>query len=323
MRLGRALASIPIHSLSTPDSSRVRTLYEDEILPLYREVVGEQPYRINQNWLETPEGYIWSPDVQRVWNRPNLPVRELPETSLGAGLWAEVTVPYVDLMLTNPPARAPWLTNRLATGLPPRFFFSQVVWVEGIEFDDQDQPFYRVKERFGYGDTFLADARAFRPLTPDEISPLNPEVEEKSILVDVTRQTMSCFEADREVYYARVSTGVMTDFQGNRVEDWGTPIGTHRIWRKAVSLPLSGGSAAAGWDLPAVGWITLFVGKGVAFHSTFWHHNYGVPTSRGCVNCQPDDAKWVFRWTLPQVGYDPGDITVGMPGGTQIRVIES
>ena len=80
---------------------------------------------------------------------------------------------------------------------------------------------------------------------------------------------------------------------------------------------------ADGWDLPAVGWITLFVGAGVAIHSTHWHNNYGVPTSRGCVNALPEDAKWVFRWTSPQVPYDPGDVTVGMPGGTQIEVVEA
>lgn len=78
-----------------------------------------------------------------------------------------------------------------------------------------------------------------------------------------------------------------------------------------------------GWDLPAVGWISLFVGSGVAVHSTYWHNNYGVPTSRGCVNARPEDAQWVFRWTLPAVPYDPGDVTVGMPGGTLIEVIES
>jgi lipoprotein-anchoring transpeptidase ErfK/SrfK len=78
----------------------------------------------------------------------------------------------------------------------------------------------------------------------------------------------------------------------------------------------------AGWSLPAVGWISLFVGSGVAFHSTYWHNNFGEPTSRGCVNCSPEDAKWIFRWTMPSVPYDPGDVTVGMPGGTQVRVVE-
>lgn len=130
---------------------------------------------------------------------------------------------------------------------------------------------------------------------------------------------MSCFEGGTKVHFARVSTGVMVNSEGKRVEDWGTLLGTHYIWRKAISLPLSGGSSAIGWDLPAVGWISLFEGSGVAFHSTYWHNNYGVPTSRGCVNCRPDDARWVFRWTLPEVTYDPGDVTIPMPGGWWLK----
>jgi len=110
------------------------------------------------------------------------------------------------------------------------------------------------------------------------------------------------------------------DFPQNE-NDW--HLGCHRIWHKSVSLPLSGDSSSVGWDLPAVGWTSLFIGAGVAIHSTYWHNNYGEPSSRGCVNASPDDSKWVFRWTIPEVAYDPGDVTVSMPGGTLIEVIES
>ena len=113
---------------------------------------------------------------------------------------------------------------------------------------------------------------------------------------------------------------VLYDAWGNRVDAWETPVGESPIWRKAVSLPLSGGSAAAGWSLPAVGWVSLFVGTGVAIHSTYWHNNYGEPSSRGCVNASPEDAKWIFRWSQPGVPYDPGDVTVEMPGGTKVSV---
>ena len=323
-RLGRVVASkIDLKARPDVNSQTVGVLYEDAVVPWLRETTGPQPMRHNQRWVETPDGYLWSPQVQPVWNQPNQPLKVLPETSLGTGMWVEVSIPYVDLTLANPPPRAPWLINRLEIGLPPRFFYSQIAWVDQIKVDEENQTWYRINERYGYGDAFWAPAEAFRPLTAEEMTPINPDVEDKRILVDVTYQTMSCFEGNSEVYSARVSTGALYNYQGERVDAWGTPLGKHRIWRKAVSLPLGGGSAAQGWDLPAVGWITLFVGAGVAVHSTYWHNNYGVPTSRGCVNASPDDAKWVFRWTQPQVPYDPGDVTVSMPGGTMIEVIES
>jgi lipoprotein-anchoring transpeptidase ErfK/SrfK len=215
------------------------------------------------------------------------------------------------------------LNYRISTiGLPPRFFYSQIVWVDRVRKDETGQVWYRLNERYGSGDLFWAKAEAFRPLSTEEIGPLSPKEEEKRIEVNIAYQTLSCFEAGREVYFARVSTGALYNASGERVDAWETPIGEHRIWRKTVSLPLSGGSASAGWSLPAVGWISLFVGSGVAFHSTYWHNNFGEPTSRGCVNCSPEDAKWIFRWTMPSVPYDPGDVTVGMPGGTQVRVVE-
>jgi len=322
-RLGRVIAAgIPLHSRPTADSIVTRRLAEDEIIPVLHRVVGHRPFRINQNWVETLEGYVWSPEVQPVRNLPNQPVPALPSTTLGDGMWVEVSVPYVNLQLANPPARAPWLVNRLASGQPARFFYSQIVWIDQIKIVDDGQVLYRLNERFGYGDKFWAVAEAFRPLTAEEMSPIHPEMEDKRIRVDINEQTISCFEGNNEVYFARASTGAFLNNRGERVDGWGTPLGRHRIWRKAVSLPLSGGSAATGWDLPGVGWISLFVGSGVALHSTYWHNNFGVPTSRGCVNLRPVDALWTFRWTLPQVVYDPGDITVGMPGGTLIEVIE-
>jgi lipoprotein-anchoring transpeptidase ErfK/SrfK len=67
----------------------------------------------------------------------------------------------------------------------------------------------------------------------------------------------------------------------------------------------------------------LFIGDGVAIHSTYWHNNFGEPMSRGCVNASPEDSKWIFRWTEPIVPYEPGEVTIVGSGSTRIRVIES
>jgi hypothetical protein len=298
----------------------IGALYEDNLVPWLREWVGAMPGRINQRFVETPSGFVWGGYVQPVWNKPNVPVSSLPTTSLGQGMWAEVTIPYADLILENPPARAPWLQYRSTINLPPRFFYGQVVWVDQIRVDETSQVWYRLNEKYGSGDIFWGQAEAFRPITSKEIAPINLNATNKHIVVRVWNQTLSCMEGNTEVHFARISSGALYDAWGNRVDAWQTPVGDSPIWRKAVSLPLSGGSAAAGWSLPAVGWISLFVGTGVAIHSTFWHNNYGEPSSRGCVNATPEDAKWVFRWSLPSVPYDPGDVTVEWPGGTVVSV---
>jgi len=324
-KLGRiTVGKMDLKARPDENSQTVGALYEDAIVPWLREVVGSHPGRVNQRWIETPDGYIWGGYVQPVYNEPNVPATSLPQQQkLGAGMWVEVTVPYVELILDNPPARAPWLKYQASINLPARFYYSQIIWVDQIRTDENGQVWYRLNEKYGSGDIFWGHAEAFRPLSPEDLAPIHPEVEGKRIEVNIWYQTLSCFEGNREVYFARISSGALFDALGNRVDSWSTPIGESPIWRKGVSLPLSGGSASAGWSLPAVGWISLFVGTGVAIHSTFWHNNYGEPSSRGCVNVSPEDAKWIFRWSSPIVPYDPGDVTVEWPGGTNVLVVES
>jgi hypothetical protein len=319
--LGRVVvAKVDLHSQPDATSTVVGSHYGDAVIEWLRELVGYHPYRFNQRWIETPDGFLWSGNIQPVRNIINQPVQALPETSLGAGMWVRVTVPYVDLIIANPPARAPSLEENPT----PRLYYSQILWADRIETDtNSGKVFYRLTEKYGYGDIFLAEASAFQPLAPEEFSAISPEVEDKRVVVDLTQQTMSCFENGREVHFCRVSTGAKFDVSGNVVDEWATPLGGHPIWRKVISLHMSGGTTGGGYDLPGIGWTTLFVGNGVAIHSTFWHNNFGVPMSHGCVNAQPEDAHWVFRWTAPHVPADPGDMTISMPGGTQVQIIES
>ncbi len=301
------------------ESTIIGPLYEDAVVSWKREVVGSRPTRMNQTWVETPEGYIYVPYLQPVRNEPNAPVEKIPDTSLGPGMWVQVTVPWVPILLANPPAISPWLKGTDS----PRFYYSQILWADEMRTDEAGQVWYRINERYGFGDIFWARAEAFRPLTEDDMAPIRPQVADKRVVVDVTHQTMTCYEGEREVYFARISTGAKFDARGNPVDEWATPLGGHPIWRKVVSLHMVGGTTGGGYDLPGIGWTTLFVGNGVAIHSTFWHNDFGVPRSHGCVNARPEDAKWVFRWVDPVVGYDPGDVTVGMPGGTRVEVIEA
>ncbi|MBU4224578.1 MAG: L,D-transpeptidase [Chloroflexi bacterium] len=52
-----------------------------------------------------------------------------------------------------------------------------------------------------------------------------------------------------------------------------------------------------------------------------YHNDYGTPRSHGCINLTPQDAKWLYRWTLPAVPldqryiYEPGS-------GSNVQVVE-
>jgi hypothetical protein len=313
-------SSLPIRSRPTIDGAVVRYLAEDECIPWYREVIGERPVgRPSKTWVETPEGYVYSPSLQKVQNIPNTPISELPDFGGERGVWVEVTQPFVQLELENPIPQSPWLKNAPSTFW--RLYYSQVIWCDGIRTTEDGQTQYHLVEKYGY-DSFWANATAFKPLSAEDISPINPEASGKRILVNVNQQTLSCFEENNEVFFCQISTGVKVDAFGLPDDTFKTPKGAYNIWRKAVGFHMGGGAREDGWDIIAVPWTLLFVGNGVAIHGAFWHNDFGTPKSHGCVNAKPEDAKWIFRWTSPQVSYYPGDVTITNFDSTIIEVIE-
>lgn len=312
---------INLRSKPTAESEIISSIYEDAVFPWNREIIGEAPAGlISKRWVETSEGYVYAPSVQHVKNIPNSVMEDLPEIAGVKGMWAEVTVPFVDLIQENPPARSPWLREVDH----PRLYFSQVVWVDGIRKESEGRSYYRINELYGNpGDIFWAKAEGFRRITEEEVQPISPEVENKKVVVDINHQSLSCYEDQREVYYCRISSGAKFNAAGEIVDAWSTPPGPHPIFRKLFSIHMSGDVSGAGWDTPGIGWTSFFAQGGVAIHSTFWHNNFGVPVSHGCVNAKPEDSKWIFRWVQPIVAYIPGDLTVGMPGGTIVDVIQA
>jgi lipoprotein-anchoring transpeptidase ErfK/SrfK len=329
-RLGRVciIGKVEIKSEPFEGSNTVGVLYEDAVFPWLRDVVAKEPnYNFyNQRWLEMPDGYIYAVNVQPVRNIPNQPIKTLLNTSMGDGMWAQVTIPYADVTLVTSPSSNSWVKARIDQGLPLRVYYGQVYFIDQIKKDDDESVYYRVNPNYYGGvDMFWVPAEAMHPISLNEIEPINPQVENKRIVVDVARQTLSCFEGESEVYYCRVSTGAKFDMYGNPVEKWSTPLGSYQISRKFISLQMSGGTTGAPYDLPGIGWVSVFATGGVAIHATVWHNDFGTPKSHGCINTLPEDANWIFRWSLPQIKYNPGmvDISVSGEPSTIIQVIES
>jgi lipoprotein-anchoring transpeptidase ErfK/SrfK len=319
-KMGRVcLGKVSIRSKPDPDAPVVKEIFDDAIVVWLREVVGKSPGYGSRRWVETPDGYIYAPRLQPVFNHPNQPVQSLPVTNGEKGMWVETTVPYVDLVVANPPIRTPSFKDKLY----PRMYYSQVTWSDEMRTNTDGKVEYRLNQKYGsYGDMFWAPAEGFKPVTADSIAPISPEVENKRVVVNCTRQTLACYEDGREVYFCRVSTGAKFDYLGNPVDKYSTPLGDHPIYRKLISLHMSGETTG---DWPNVPWTSLITGEGVSVHSTYWHNDYGVPRSHGCVNCAPEDARWVFRWTNPVVSLVPGQIDISdrwPPTGTIVEVKE-
>jgi len=96
------------------------------------------------------------------------------------------------------------------------------------------------------------------------------------------------------------------------------------VWRKMPSIHMSANTASdSGYDTPAVGWPTFINGDGVAIHAVFWHNDFGIRKSHGCINALPEDAMWIFRWTSPNISLDQDEVQMTWPDvGTQVNVTE-
>jgi len=113
------------------------------------------------------------------------------------------------------------------------------------------------------------------------------------------------------VYAARVATGR---------QDFETPEGWFDTFHKRPTYHMFGGADEASvFDLPGVPWDTYITDTGVALHGTYWHTDFGRTHSHGCINMRPEDARWIFRWTLPTV--PAGERLMLTPGaGTRVRI---
>lgn len=63
---------------------------------------------------------------------------------------------------------------------------------------------------------------------------------------------------------------------------------------------MSGGTTGAPYDLPGIGWVSVFATGGVAIHATIWHNDFGTPKSHGCVNTLPEIQSGYFGGVFPK-----------------------
>ena len=325
---------IDIRNRPTNDPNQntsIGKLGADSLVEWNREVVGNVIGGLtNQRYVETPQGYVYGSVVQPTKNLPNTPVTELPN---GQGFWGEVTVPYVDLAHEGIVA-SPWLQDHINFNFPPRLYYGQVVWIDQVR-TNNGFPEYRWNEDAngrgygygGYGEFFWADGAAFKIITEADVTTIAPEVDpnEKTISVNLDYQTLSCFEGGREVFFCRISSGKRYDpVTGEVVDTYATPAGTLMTYWKIVSKNMTAGNEGSGYSTPAVPWCTFIASGGVAIHGAFWHNAFGERRSHGCINVTPEDAKWIFRWSMPFVSLGVGEERRELPDhGTIVNSSET
>lgn len=123
---------------------------------------------------------------------------------------------------------------------------------------------------------------------------------ERWIDVNLKTQTLVAFVGDKPVYATLISSGRESKI---KEKDHRTPVGEWRIREKHITTTMDGDGSAAG-DLPySIEDVpfAMYYYRAYAIHGAFWHSNYGVQMSHGCVNLSPLDAKYLFFFADPPI----------------------
>ena len=298
------LSGLPLFDAPTFNANKIHLFKQDEIVEITSiDENGEPGNPFNSAWYQlNGQGYTYSGWVQPVETNYQKPKFNIPEK----GQVGEIVVPFSDTR------KAPYVYADRGY----RLFYGTTHWVKKVVVTREEKSiWYEIYDSY-LKKNFYVSSHDMRLIPDDELSLLSPEVpdEEKHIVVDLSTQLVTAFEGEKLVFSERCASGVKgTD----------TPKGEFRTYHKGPSVHMTNEGDAleneSVYSLPGVPWCSFFTGAGNAFHGTYWHNDYGLPRSHGCVNLPSESAKFIYRWTRPNVPADSD--YVHLPGeGTKVQI---
>jgi L,D-transpeptidase catalytic domain len=282
---------------------KLTTLKRDDLVDIAGQVFGGAQGDYNRQWYRlTNQTYVYSGYVQSVKTTLNPVVSEIPDS----GVLGEITIPYADS----------YYGINISPSYGPRLYYATTHWITAKVVDKREGSiWYRAY------DAALKAYYYIRPewthiFAPEEIAPLSSQVpeNEKHIEIYLDRQLLLAYEWNVPVYAARVATGR---------KNFESPTGWFHTFHKRPTYHMFGGADEFSiFDLPGVPWDSYITDTGVALHGTYWHNDFGTQHSHGCINMALQDAKWIYRWTLPAVL--PNENLVLQPGtGTRVQISQN
>lgn len=309
---GRAIHTVAFHEKPDASSKRLNTLTRDNSCRILRSV--RAPFSAhNDLWYHTDLGYAHS-----AWL---LPMRIYPPQpfidAIGDwGFWGEISQVFTEAR-TQP---SPYAARKY------RFYGGTMFHVIATATDSDGNGWYKVADDYPpkvYGNHQWVLAKDVRCFPRAEMSPIHPFAGNKHIDVDLDAQSLTCYEGDDIVFSTPVASGVGGEHA--------TPQGQHYVLLKQASrhmsnVPYEGMKEEDQpdpgdiFDLPGIPWNTFFDLSGTAIHGTYWHNDFGIRRSHGCLNVSCEAARWIYRWVHPIGGYEDAFIRSDRRVGTPINI---
>jgi hypothetical protein len=293
---------VDLRTAPRDDAPIIGKRYRDQLVQIYSEVVAPEPKDYpNRLWYRVWGGYIHSAHTQLV----KIKLNEAERVIRPGGELCEITVPYSIAYQFN--KYDGWIVWRGS-----RLYYSSTHWATGLEEGPDGEPWYQITSELSKVEKYFVPARHLRLIQPAEFAPLSTDVrpQDKRIVISLREQKLRAYEGSLLVLETSVSTGIPSTNTAPGELPTATPQGTFGVILKTPSKhmgTLAGGEeveANSGFSLPGVPWTLFFkLPGGYALHGTYWHNNFGLRMSHGCINMRNDAVLWLFRWTDPP--FDP------------------
>lgn len=136
--------------------------------------------------------------------------------------------------------------------------------------------------------------------------PTSIDEHERWVDVRLRAGTLVAYAGLRPVFATLVSPGASGAGRpgasnAELVKQSATPVGIYRVtWKtRAAAMSPEGADPRKFWiaDVPH----TQYFRPPFALHTAYWHEDFGMPKSAGCVNVSPDDGQTLFELTDPPV----------------------
>ncbi len=308
---GRAIHPLAFYAKPDTKSEKLNTCARDETFKILGET--HAPFSAhNDLWYETDLGYVhsaWALPMKIYAPQPF--IEEIPAW----GFWGQISQVH-----TGGHAQP-----STSAGRRYRFYGGNVFHVVETFRDDQGDGWYKVVDDYPPKTISYqwVQARDMRRIPKAEFAPIHPFVGNKRIEVSLSDQRLDCYEGDTVVYSTLVASGAGGDHA--------TPVGEHAVLLKQASrhmsnVPYAGMSEENQpdpndiFDLPGIPWNTFFDLSGTAIHGVYWHNDFGVRRSHGCLNVPSEAARFIYFWTHPIGGFEDEFIQSNYNVGTPIHI---
>lgn len=288
-----AVKELRLYSEPSYQSDVVATRARDQLLYTFEEFESDLGPDFNPRWYRVDEGFAHTAYLQPVETKLNTPQVQINP----AGELFEITVPLTQSYR---------FTRARGWEKLYRLYYLSTHWVTAITEGPDGALWYEITDEL-LKITYHVLAEHMRKVPASELTPINAHIplHQKHVEVSIPEQRLWAYEEGALLMDTKISTGIPYLVSTNGIPT-ATPKGSFTVFSKMPVRHMGDGHITAdveAYELPGVPWVSYFHEWGVAFHGTYWHDNYGNEMSHGCVNMKPHEAKWLFRWLMPESRY--------------------